>query len=84
MLDVFVEIGHEAVEQWEEGVGGWGHGLELVEVFLDLEAKTVRRSLWHWGRENVQLDAALGPCSSDASLPRPDASPLLGTWSAPR
>lgn len=34
MLDVCVEVGHEAVEEGGEGWGGGGEGLEGVEVFF--------------------------------------------------
>lgn len=36
VLDVLVQVGHEAVEEGGEGVGGGGKGLQLVEVFFYL------------------------------------------------
>ncbi|KAJ8605737.1 hypothetical protein MRB53_041378 [Persea americana] len=36
MLDVLVQDGEEPVQQWEEIGGRRRHGLQLVEVFLDL------------------------------------------------
>lgn len=36
VLDVVVEVGHEAVEEGGEGGGGGREGLEFVEVFFHL------------------------------------------------